>query len=330
LLARLLTRLELTQDDVREWLPEAASARGARLRLVAEALRPANLTDAWRGLSQEPAATLAGLSRYDCASPQQEAVTIALLLRRKLEEPGATAALVTPDRELARRVAAELRRWDIDIDDSAGAPLALTPPGAFLRLLLDMAASELAPVPLLAALKHPFAAGGLAPPVFRDLARRLEHAIRGPRPAPGLQGLREALVKSGGELRNFVDRIEHCLGTLPELLADADVTIADLVAAHIAAAEWLAASDAESGAARLWRDAAGEVAAGFCHDLIDAARDFPPLPGRHYPALFEALSHSAMVRPRYGRHPRLAIWGLVEARLQQADLVVLGGLNEGT
>ena len=68
----------------------------------------------------------------------------------------------------------------------------------------------------------------------------------------------------------------------------------------------------------------------FCHDLLDAARDFPALPGRHYPALFEALSAHAVVRPAYGRHPRLAIWGLVEARLQQADLIVLGGLNEGT
>ena len=113
-----------------------------------------------------PAETLAGLSRYDCAGAHEEALTIALLLRRKLETPGATAALVTPDRALARRVAAELRRWGIEIDDSAGLPLNRTPPGVFLRLVLDLAASGLAPVPLLAALKHPLAAGGLAPRRF--------------------------------------------------------------------------------------------------------------------------------------------------------------------
>src|SRR5208283_1130227 len=140
-------------------------------------------TDAWRRLPSQAPDILNGVSRFDSASAQQEAVTIALLLRRKLETPGATAALVTPDRELARRVAAELRRWGIDIDDSAGLPLARTPPGAFLRLVLDMAESELAPVPLLAALKHPLAAGGLAPGEFRELARRLEGEIRGPRPA---------------------------------------------------------------------------------------------------------------------------------------------------
>ena len=36
------------------------------------------------------------------------------------------------------------------------------------------------------------------------------------------------------------------------------------------------------------------------------------------------------VRPAYGTHPRLKILGQLEARLVDADLVVLGGLNEGT
>ncbi|MFZ2008098.1 MAG: double-strand break repair protein AddB, partial [Stellaceae bacterium] len=196
--------------------------------------------------------------------------------------------------------------------------------------VLDMAASELAPVPLLAALKHPLAAGGLAPEEFRNLARKLEKEIRGPRPAAGLGGLRAALRDDDHELRRFIDRLEFCLGELPALLAAKEASVGALVSAHITAAERLAASRDESGPARLWREAAGEVAATFCHDLLDAARDFPELRGRDYPALFEALSAGRVVRPTYGRHPRLAIWGLVEARLQQADLVVLGGLNEGT
>ena len=223
-----------------------------------------------------------------------------------------------------------MRRWDIAIDDSAGLPLNRTPPGAFLRLVLDLADSALAPVPLLAALKHPLAAGGLAPAVFRDYARRLEAAIRGPRPAPGFAGLRAALAESEAALLGFVDRLERCLGGLAGLLDQDGVTLAELARAHIRAAELLAATDAESGVARLWRDAAGEAAARFCHELIDAAADFPAMAGRHYPALFEALAAGAVVRPAYGQHPRLAIWGLVEARLQQADLLVLGGLNEGT
>jgi ATP-dependent helicase/nuclease subunit B len=331
LMARLLRFLELSPEDVRDWPgPAPPSPRYRRMRLFAEALRPAAMTDGWRSLGPEPADTLAGVTRYDCASPQDEAATIALLLRRTLETPAATAALVTPDRELARRVAAELRRWDIDIDDSAGLPLNRTPPGAFLRLVLDAAESGLAPVPLLAVLKHPLAAGGLAPEMFRDRARRLEGEIRGPRPAPGFAGLRAALGPKQQSLHRFVDRLERCIGDLAEQLTREATPIAELAAVHIAAAERLAASDTETGIARLWQEAAGEAAARFCHELIDAAGDFPEIPARHYPALFEALAAGIVVRPAFGRHPRLAIWGLVEARLQQADLVVLGGLNEGT
>jgi ATP-dependent helicase/nuclease subunit B len=334
LFAALLQDLEIAPEDVRDWPPIASAAvtgRQRRLTLVAQALRPAKMTDAWRDLTAEQEQSMAGVSRYNCASPQDEAITIALLLRRALEVPEATAALVTPDRELARRVAAEMRRWGIEIDDSAGLPFNRTPPGAFLRLVLDLADSALAPVPLLAALKHPLAAGGLAPEAFRDLARRLETAIRGPRPAPGFAGLRAALADSkDGGLSYFVDRLESCLGDLVGLLDADEVRLDELTEMHIAAAERLAATDDRAGTARLWAEAAGEAGARFCHELLDATAGFPAMPGRHYPALFEALAAGTVVRPPYGLHPRLAIWGLVEARLQQADLVVLGGLNEGT
>ncbi|HVH76049.1 MAG TPA: double-strand break repair protein AddB [Stellaceae bacterium] len=357
LLALLLKELGAAPVEVRDWpaglpvapaptLPSPASggglgrgsrgggsgwgSRAARMRLVAEALRPPEATHRWRELGPQGREALAGLSRFDCDTAEDEALTIALLLRQKLETPGATAALVTPDRELARRVAAELRRWGIDIDDSAGLPLNRTPPGAFLRLVAELAESRLAPVPLFAALKHPLAAGGMRPEQFRDLVRRLERAIRGPRPAPGIDGLFAALGEHGRALARLVRRIEACLGEFPALLGADNAPLAALAEAHVAAAERLAASAEESGIERLWREAAGETAARFCHELIEAAQDFPPIPGRHYPALFEALAGGAAVRPQYGRHPRLSIWGLVEARLQQPDLFVVGGLNEGT
>ena len=159
------------------------------------------------------------MSRYDCASPQDEGATIALLLRRALETPGMTAALVTPDRELARRVAAELRRWDIEIDNSAGVPLGRTPPGVFLRLVLDMAASALAPVPLLAALKHPLAAGGTGArnrSATAPGASKRRSADRARRPASPVSGRRWP-ARSRSRLRQFVDRIETCLGGLVRL-----------------------------------------------------------------------------------------------------------------
>jgi ATP-dependent helicase/nuclease subunit B len=195
-------------------------------------------------------------------------------------------------------------------------------------LVLEAAAENLAPLPLLALLKHPLASGGLARADFRDRARKLElAALRGPRPAPGLNGLADAVKDS--ELKDFVARIGRALSPLIALLQSRNVDLAFLVNAHIEAAEALAKTGEEDGAANLWRNEAGEAAALHVRSLMDAASGFPPLDGSDYPALFEALLAGTVVRPAYGRHPRLFIWGLLEARLQQADLLVLGGLNEG-
>jgi ATP-dependent helicase/nuclease subunit B len=329
LLVKLLARLEVEPRQVAPW-PSARATTGPRRALVRAALGPADESHRWRGVQGIDASAIANLARLDCAGAQEEAVTIALLMRQCLETPGKTAALVTPDRGLARRVAAELRRWGIAIDDSAGLPLGQTPPGTFLRLILEMASEKLAPLPLLAALKHPLAAGGMAPEAFRGRARHLEEAVlRGPRPAPGIAGLSAALPADAAPLRGLVRILDAALAPLLAALAAPEIALTSLVETHIAAAETLAAADAETGADRLWREEAGEVAAQFVADMVEAARDFPSLAGAEYPALFEALLAGPVVRPRYGRHPRLAIWGLLEARLQQADLMILGGLNEG-
>jgi ATP-dependent helicase/nuclease subunit B len=328
LMSRFLEKLDLDPAAVKPWVGEfTPSARG---RLVGEALAPAELSHRWRFIGRLDRDALKGLRRIDCPGPQEEAVTIALLLREALEKPGATAALVTPDRDLARRVAAELKRWTIDIDDSAGVPLNKTPPGVFLRLVLDLAAQRLAPLPLLAALKHPLAAAGMAPGAFREIVRRLElEVLRGPRPEAGIDGLRKLLPDHARALHGLLARLEAALRPLLAALAAPEIALPALLEAHISAAEALAASDEEAGPARLWREPAGEAGTLFLNDLLQAAAGFPALPGAEYPALFEALLSGPVVRPPYGRHPRLFIWGLLEARLQQADRIVLGGLNEG-
>jgi ATP-dependent helicase/nuclease subunit B len=328
LMLKFLQKVEVEPKDVQPWT--RASAASPRAALVREALAPAALSHRWRHIKGWGAHALKGMRRLDCPGPQEEALAIALLLRERLEKPGQTAALVTPDRDLARRVAAELRRWSIDIDDSAGVRLNRTPPGLFLRLTLELAAAAMAPVPLLAALKHPLAACGMAPARFRDTVRRLELAVlRGPRPEPGIKGLRALLPKDDTALADLIARLDAATKPLVKALGTRSITLAALVGAHVAAAEALAASDDEAGPARLWREAAGEAASLFVNELLQAAADFPALAGADYPALFEALVAGPVVRPPYGRHPRLFIWGLLEARLQHADLLVLGGLNEG-
>ena len=329
-LQQLIAEFGLTREQIRLW-PALESASGSRGRLLSEALRPAASTERWRDLADAADLGLDGLERIDCAGPKEEAATIALLMRQTLELPEATAALITPDRTLARRVAVELERWQIEVDDSAGVPLETTPPGVLLRLAATAFASRLAPVPLLAMLKHPLARGGRPAAAFKAAVRRLERAaLRGPRPAPGFQGLAEALRRDDEDAPSL--RLLETLAAAGEDLARragaAEVDLQALLGAHIGFAEWLATD--EDGHALLWDGEAGEAAARFVHDLHSAASDLKPLAPAHYPELLHHLMTGQAVRPRFGRHPRLFIWGPLEARLQQVDLVILGGLNEGT
>ena len=332
-MTRLLDRMEVDSAEVTVWpSPILPACAEDRIRLITNALHPP--------LSKTPLAefdadaALSGIQLVACPGPQEEAGVIALALRQALETPGRTAALITPDRSLARRVAAELRRWDIVIDDSAGQKLSDTPVGAFLRLAATCVADSFTPVSLLALLKHPLSAAGQNIGEFRTRVRRLEVLVlRGPRPAPGFDGLRAALGAHPSEEDSTVwlTILEDAARPLIELMNSADVVpVHDLVAAHIAFAEELAATADSTGARRLWTGDDGEAAAAFLAELQEAIATFPAILATDYPAFLEALLSGRPVRPKYGLHPRLHIWGLLEARLQQADLLCLGGLNEGT
>ncbi len=332
-IARLLGRLGVDREAVADWPAPGPAAPAARARLISEAMRPAATSEGWRALAEDriAAEALEGVTRVDCPGPREEAEVVALVMRQTLEqvEDGRTAALVTFDRGLARRVAAALDRWGVKVDDSAGIPLADTAPGTFLRLVAAMLAEGLAPVPLLACLKHPLAAGGRRPVEFRSLARRLERQVlRGPRPEPGFAGLIAALGDRDPGLRAWIDELAAITRPLADALAAGTVDAERLVAAHVAVTEGLAADHETAGAERLWAGEAGEAAAGFVAELRQAAAGFPAFAGHAYPALMAVLMAGRVVRPRYGRHPRLHIWGPLEARLQQADVLILGGLNE--
>ena len=340
-MAHLLAHLRVAPEDVEEW-PSAGRRRSpGRVSLATEMLRAAETTDAWRALPALSPSSLRGLERIDCANEGEEAGVIALKLRHVLETPGKTAALITPDRNLARRVAAELRRWQIEIDDSGGQALGDTAPGTYLRALAKAAAMAFSPVAFLSLLKHPLAAGGMAPGTFRSLVRTLERAVlRGPRPGPGFGGLRAVLeVRKDTEqfepsqisaLSSLFDFLESGVQPLAQAIASTSVPIAELIDRQLAAAEALAASEDMDGGTRLWAGDAGEALANFFAELRQSADVLPQIPGVAFAPLIESLMSAHVVRPTFGRHPRLNIWGPLEARLQHANLIILGGLNEGT
>ncbi|HXT81645.1 MAG TPA: double-strand break repair protein AddB [Acetobacteraceae bacterium] len=345
-LARLLNGLGATRGDVRVWGSggrESGAGAGVpaeRFAALSRVLLPAAALDDWRspspGILDGP---LAGIWRLKPADQQQEAEAIAMILRDALEMPGARTALVTPDRDLAGRVAAALPRYGVIADDSAGEKLAETPPAVFLRLLTRVVAEELAPVPLLALLKHPLAAAGLSPAACRTAARELELAcLRGPRPTSGVSGLRRTLDKAQANARTkaFLARLETCLEPALRIEASVEVSPAEALDALIEAAERLAATADAEGASLLW---AGEEGEALASHLAALRASLPMLPDQRravLPGLLDAVLEGVVVRSRRalrGRtgteHPRVFIWGLLEARLQSVDRIVLAGLAEG-
>ncbi len=333
-LLQLLSGMGATVGDVARWSAPASSPQG-RVELLDRALLPASGLGAWR---QKTGAETAGLYRLEPADQQEEAVAIALILRDTLEAPNARAALVTPDRQLATRVAAELLRWGVVADDSAGEPLAQAPPAVFLRIIAEVVSTGLAPVALLALLKHPLAALGMKPVDCRVAARQLEIlCLRGPRPQPGIAGLRMAAEKSPPATA-FIARVETCLEPLLRLFANAGpLAPADMLAALIETGEAFAATDDTPGPARLWAHEEGEALAQTLATALGALSLLPDQDKSILPGFFDALLEGIAVRSRRalrGReisheHPRVFIWGLLEARLQAVDVVVLGGLAEG-
>ena len=332
----LLDELECSRAAVRPWpVPEAAALpRGndARRRLLSQALLPAEATACWADLPPPPPEALEGLEIVACANARTEAETAALAMREALETPERSVALITRDRALARRVAAELRRWRIEVDDSAGRPLALTPNGVFFRLVAQACVERLAPVPLLALLKHPLTRLGRKAGALRRSVRRLERRVlRGPRPAPGLEGLRAALDAIEGEDDGLVESLGAALAPLLGEFDRARVPLGRLVERHLAAARALAeGAGGRDADGRLWRGDDGEALARFVSELETAAGQYGALEPRAWPALLDSLLRGHVVRPRFGVHPRAFVWGPLEARMQHADCVILAGLVEGS
>lgn len=326
-LARILRRLGRTRADVPDWPgPDGAEpSTGARAATLFHALAPAAQLAFWRDL---PPPDLAGIARIEPADEQEEARAIALILRDALEQPGRRAALITPDHALARGVAAELRRFGIIADDSAGVPLALVPAAIFLRLLAAAQAEGFGPVALLALLKHPLCALGLPAGSCRVLARRLELAVLRASGATPLDiaALRRAIPAEDGELVAFTARLDAALAPLRRLPGAPDAALGALMAA----AEALAAGDATSGADRLWAGVEGAACLRHLEALRRAAAILPDQDSARLPQLIKTWLEGPVVRRPVRRTGRsgVFIWGLMEARLQHVDVAVLGGLTE--
>lgn len=359
-LRKLLDGLGLDRSEV-EQLTGAEPPVHLRTRaaLISEAMRPTATTGAWHQWvgtvdRNQVADALNGVSLIETPAAQDEAEAIALIMRHVLETPGQTAALITPDRLLARRVAIRLETWGIRIDDSAGRPFAKTTSGAFLELVINCIARNFAPPETMALLKHPLTRLGLSAREARFAAYALEHAaFRRFYLGDGIPGIKAALEKArfdkDGQSRSaqrLWDEDWDRAGTLIDLLAKAfepllqvfadssPKPLADLAEAHLASALALSRlPDEEREASRgepLFAGEAGQSTALFFEKLRASGNDAPEVAAADYPDLYRSLIQGINVVAKVPPHPRLSIWGPLEARLLRVDVTILGSLNDGT
>ena len=319
-LKRLLHRIGVAREEVLPWGSGGrAASSSARGRAVVHAMVAPRFSSKWNGLA--PAERrLTGIRVAELPDPASEAQAIAIALREAVEAPGKTAALVTPDRNLAARVSAHLQRWEIVADDSAGQPLSQTPAGTLLLAVAGATVENLAPVPLLSLLKHPLVGGeGDARVQWLEAVRTLDIALRGPRPRAGIDGLDERFAEKNAErawqqIRPSIVHLDGGLG------AGSLRDLARLVREAIAP---LAGDQA-------WRGPDGRMAAELFAELEQSSQAAAiSVSSEDVVPILRGLMDNLPMRRPYGGHPRIFIWGLLEARLQKADLMILGGMNEG-
>lgn len=335
--------LGLTARDVHAWPGGAETpAEVSRRRLINEALAPAVETPDWtvrlsalaKPRSPEDLVTeaLAGLSLVEAEDEAEEALAAALLLRETLESSHRTAALVTPEASLARRVAAILERWGLDIAPSSGIPLQRTSPGGFLLLLTHWVRDPGDPVRLLAVLKHEFASIGREPADLQRIVSRLEReALRGPRRHSTLEDLALRLEHPADEKKRPQPDCAAFIRDIARLHAPASAAFAGERIDGKPAAEAIArlAEDIASGA-RVWSGRNGECAARFITQLGELSDSMGAIAADDFPAFAETVMQRMLAAPDVAEHPRIAIWGSLEARLQRRDRMILASLNEGS
>ncbi|MDY8108327.1 double-strand break repair protein AddB [Fulvimarina sp. 2208YS6-2-32] len=364
---RILSGMMIERGSVAE-LAATDDRLAIRERFLSDALRPAETTEHWSGSAASYGDdALEGLELVEAADPREEALAIACAMRDALCEEAASCALVTPDRNLARRVVIELERFAIRANDSAGRPLKATAPGTLAATLLSVAFAPGDPIPLLALLKHPLVRLGMASGEARRAARAIELlALRGTVEIADAARLSTIV---GERLLALAEQGEPEIGGAPgggerggvrlsrpaRLVSGADRELALLYAARFEAAiaplialrgddprelpdyariltQVLEALDRdESGRAHeLYAEEAGHAFQAFMSDLVDAPRTDFAFASGELEDVIDALMTGVTVRPRGGLSARAFVWGTLEARLQSVDTVILGGLNEGT
>lgn len=359
----LLEKLGIERHDVEQL---GAAAPLGRELLMSEAMRPSNATSRWYqrllqpDVSQKISDGMQKLAVIAAANPEMEALAIAVAMREAREQ-NISAALVTPDRALARRVMAALGRWHLVFDDSGGDGLMDTPAGIFARLAAEAATEGLEPATLLSLLKHPLFRLDAAHGAWKRAIETLELALlRGTRPEAGSGGLTRDFIRFREELAKLkrgeaaalhaseprarldddeLDQVFQLIAQLQAALSPLEsidplkpMDFSDVARRHRDVIRSLSRDDSKLEVA--FEGPSGSTLLKAFDELLDADEDRAASSGlllslRDYPEVFHTAFADRIVRRPEVAEAQLRIYGPLEARLTQCDRVILGGLVEG-
>ncbi|MFV0491172.1 MAG: double-strand break repair protein AddB [Pseudorhodobacter sp.] len=330
-LRRLMRLIGLSPSQVHGWHSATPNPDTDRNRLISLSLRPAPVTDQWliegKGLPDLIPAT-SRISLIEAPGQRAEAMAIALRMRQAAEGQE-TVALITPDRGLTRQVTAALDRWGIRPDDSAGRPLAQTASGRMLRHIVEFAGQPLRSRDLVILLKHPLTATGADRGPHLRFSRELELHLRRHGPAyPTAENLHDWAAKRN-DAETAIPWAEWAGRFIAALTSATGADLTELVAWHHGMADGLAAGPGGETGGALWSTHGGEKSLEVMEVLAREAPHGGILHLAEYRDLFNSVIAGEQVRETVEAHPRLFILGTLEARAQSADLVILGGLNDG-
>jgi ATP-dependent helicase/nuclease subunit B len=316
----LLDRMGISRDEV-SVLPSATVS--AQSPVIVDIFCMPQQSAGWRDLPISRK-RLPNMRLVEAQDSAHEAKIIALHARGALEQAGKRIAVITPDRELAVRVAAQLRRWGIAVDDSAGRPLLQTPEGTLILALAEAVANRFAATNILEIAKHPLVNIGDERLAWLEQARALDRHLRGPAEGIGLQAVSERLVRQAADDELLQKWWSDFAAILEQLARGSKANLAGTLQAIQTVADTLTGG-------QIWKGAAGRELARVWEEISACNLSaIPVADASSIPSILAELFSGVVVRPPYGGHPRVAIYGLLEARMQQADIVICAGLNETT
>jgi ATP-dependent helicase/nuclease subunit B len=341
---KMLSAVDLTVSDISTFGDESLTPREALIRKAFGEYSSEEFSE------DQSLKALNGVRIIDAEDAMLEAESIALLMRQNLEEAGKTCALVSPDRNLAVRVESFLKRWNVDVDDSAGVSLLSTPLGALFIHTADVIRTRFSPLPLAEFLHHPLS--GIAE---KQAILGLERLVlRGKKPRGGIGGLKKKLAQTVREEGQFINNIEILAPLAEQAISDISTIFEPLMPKKIVVTETTdkpkdaIAFTAEKRSVAEWikkhtqvltsalsddsilQDESAKALAGLLENWQQTTKELGVITLDTYLDILKRLMQKAVVRKRYGTHPRLSIWGPMEARMQRADHVIIAGLNEGT